>query len=93
MDHRTSRLSPYQAAIDWDHGSGHIVGQVGGEELDHLGAVLDGPEPPKCDQLGSITIALNAARNNCRHNPSVAITPGAIQLTVIPKGSAVISSA
>jgi len=39
------------------------VGQVRREELDHLCTVLHRPKPPKGDQLGSITIALNAARN------------------------------
>ena len=62
-------LSPHQAAIDWDHRPGHIVGQIGREELDDLGAILDGAKPPKGDQLGAITIALNAARNHGRHNP------------------------
>ena len=44
-------------------------------------------------QLGSIAIALAAARNNGRHDPPGRDHAGAIQLTVIPKGSAVISSA
>src|SRR5246127_344534 len=35
-----------QAAIDRDHRPGHIVGQVGRQELDDFRAILDGPEPP-----------------------------------------------
>jgi N6-adenosine-specific RNA methylase IME4 len=46
-----------------------LVGQVGSEELDHLGAILDRPKPPKGDQLGSIAIALNSARNDRCDNP------------------------
>ena len=40
----------------------------------------------KTDQLGSIAIAQAAARNDCLHGPPVAITPGAIQFTMIPNG-------
>jgi hypothetical protein len=55
-----SCLSPHQPTVDRNHRTGHIVGQVGRQELDHLGAILDRPEPPKGDQLGSITIAPTA---------------------------------
>jgi hypothetical protein len=51
-------LSPHQAAIDRDYRTGHIVGQIGRQELDDLGAILDRPKPPKGDQLGPIAIAL-----------------------------------
>jgi hypothetical protein len=34
-----------QPAIDRDHGSGHVIGQVGRQELDDLGTILDRPEP------------------------------------------------
>jgi hypothetical protein len=57
-------LPSCKSAIDWDHSARHIVGQIGRQELDNLGAILDGPEPPKRDQLGSIAIALAAARND-----------------------------
>ena len=61
-------LPPYQSAIDWDHRAGHIVGQVGGEKFDHLGAILDRPEPPQGYQLGPIPIAPNAAWDHRRHD-------------------------
>ena len=38
--------------------AGHMVGQVGRQELDDLGAILDRTEPPQRDQFGSIAIAL-----------------------------------
>jgi hypothetical protein len=64
------QLSPNQAVVDRDNRTGHIVGQIGRKELDpHFGAILDSPKPPKGDQLGPITVALNAARNNRRHDP------------------------
>ena len=37
---------PRTKPVDWIHGSGHIIGQIGREELDDLGAILDGPKPP-----------------------------------------------
>ena len=40
-----------QSTIDRDHGSGHVIGEIGGKKLDDLGAVLDGPEAPQRDQL------------------------------------------
>ena len=43
-------LSPHQPAVDRDHRAGHIVGQVGRQELDDLGAILNGAEPPQRDQ-------------------------------------------
>ena len=49
--------------------SGHIIGQVGSKELDHFGTILDSSEPTKGNQLGSIPITLNAARNDRRHDP------------------------
>jgi len=72
--------SSRQPALSWDYPrtsppsiginrAGHIVREVGRQELDHLGAILDGPEPPQCNQLGAITVALNAARNDRRHDP------------------------
>src|SRR6266478_5332534 len=61
-----------------DHRPGHIVGQVGRKELDDLRAILDGAEPPQCDQLGWITIALRPGMTVCMIRP-VAITPGAMQ--------------
>ena len=38
-----------QPAIDRDHSARHIVGQIGREEFDELGAVLYRPELPKRD--------------------------------------------
>ena len=51
-----------------DHSAGHIVGQIGRQELDDLGAILDRPKPPKGDQLGPIAV-LPAARNDGLHDP------------------------
>ena len=45
--HVGGRLSAHQPAIDRDHRSGHVVGQIGREELDDFGAILDRPEPPQ----------------------------------------------
>ena len=64
----------------------HIVGSISREELDDLGAILDRSEPPKGDQLGPVTVALGADRNNRRMFRPVAITPGAIQFAVMPNG-------
>ena len=61
-------LSPHQPAINRNHRAGHIVGQVSRKELDHLGAVLDRPEPPKGDQLSPIAVVLAAAWNDRRHD-------------------------
>ena len=60
-------LPPNQPAIDRDDRAGHIIGQVGSKELDHFGTILDGSEPTKGNQLGSIPITLNAARNDPHH--------------------------
>jgi hypothetical protein len=43
------RLSPHQAAINRDYRTGHIIGQVGRQELDDPGAILHRPEPTKGD--------------------------------------------
>jgi len=32
---------PDHPAVDWDHGSGHIIGQVGRKEIDHPGSILE----------------------------------------------------
>ena len=66
---REWRLAANQPAIDRDHRAGYIVGQIGRQELHDLGAILDSSEPPKSHQLGSITVALNAAGDDCRHDP------------------------
>src|SRR5215467_8661897 len=60
-------LSADESPIDRDQRAGHIVGQIGRKELDHLGTILDRPKPP--NQFGSITVALNTARNDVRHDP------------------------
>ena len=65
----SSLCYPRTNPLSRDHSAGHIVGQIGRQELDHLGAILDCPEPPKRDQFGPITVALNAARNDRRHDP------------------------
>ena len=62
-------LSPHQPAIDRNHCSGHIIRQIRRKELDHLGTILYRSEPPKCDQLGPVAIALAATRNNRLHDP------------------------
>src|ERR1700730_3185051 len=76
-------VTPHQTPVDWDYRSGHVVGQVGRQKFDHLGAILHGTEPPKGDQFGPLTLALDAAGNNRR---PVAITPGAMQIAVIANG-------
>jgi len=60
-----SRTSPHLSGSP----PGHVIGQVGREELDHLGAILDCPEPSYSDQLRPITVALTAPRNNRLHDP------------------------
>jgi len=62
-------LSPDESAVDRNDCTRHIVGQIGRQKLDDLGAILDRTEPPKGDQFGPITIALNAPRNDRRHDP------------------------
>ena len=62
-----SGISPHQSAIHRNHRTGHIVRQVGRKEFDDLGAIVHRPEPPKGDQLGPITVALDAARNDRLH--------------------------
>ena len=62
-------LASYQAAIYRDDRSRHVIRQVGRQELNDFGAVLDCSEPSQSYQLGPITIALDAARNNRRYNP------------------------
>ena len=80
-----SRMNWYKQRQPRNDCAGHVVRQVGHKEFDYLGAILDGPEPPKGDQLGSIPIALNAAWNDRRHDP-----PGGDHrcdaVTVIPNG-------
>ena len=61
-------LSTHQAAVDRNDRPGHIVGHVGSNELDDFRAILRRPEPQR-DQLGSIPVGLNAARNDCLHDP------------------------
>src|SRR5260370_12653490 len=68
---RGTGSSPHQTAVDWDDRPGYIVGEIGRQELDHLGAILDGPEPPKGDQLGPITIALDAPSGCSLLNPTL----------------------
>jgi hypothetical protein len=75
----SAKLPTHQAAIDRDNRARHIVREVGRQELNDFGAVLNGPEPPKSDQLGPITIALDATRSDCRQIRAVAMTPGAMQ--------------
>ena len=65
----SAKLPTYQAAISRDHSPGHVIRQVGRKELDDFCTILNRPEPPKGDQLGPITIALNAARNDRCHDP------------------------
>ena len=67
--------SPRPTPVDWDHGSGHIIGQIGREEFDDLGAILDCPESSKGDQLSPISVALAAAWNDGRRDSTVEITP------------------
>ena|SRR5271165_2460303 len=43
---RDGTLSPNHPAVDRDHRSGHIVGQVGRKEFDYLSAIFDRPETP-----------------------------------------------
>jgi hypothetical protein len=57
-------------AVDRDHRAGLVIGPVGRQELNDFGAILDRPELPKRDQLGSIPIALDATGNDRRYDPS-----------------------
>jgi hypothetical protein len=66
----SAKLPTYQAAIYRDDRSRHVIRQVGRQELNDFGAVLNGSEPSQSYQIGPITIALNAARNDRRHDPS-----------------------
>jgi len=63
-------LPPNQTTVDRDHRAGHIVGKIGREEFDDLGAILDRSESPKGHQLRAIAVALAATGNNRRHNAS-----------------------
>jgi hypothetical protein len=78
--------SPHQPAIDRDHGSSHIIGQVRRQELDDPRAILDRPEPPQGDQLGSVPVALNVAGMIVAMIRPVAITPGAMRSAVLQNG-------
>src|SRR5208337_340898 len=71
--HRSSAAQP---AVDRDHRSGHIIGEIGGEKLDHLGTVLDGPEAAQGDQLRAVAIAVAAARKDRLHDPPGGDDPG-----------------
>jgi hypothetical protein len=68
-ERRVADYPPHQPAVDRDRRAGHIAGKIGREELDDVGAILDRPAPPKADQFGPVAIALNAARNDRRHDP------------------------
>jgi hypothetical protein len=46
--------TPHQSTVDWDHRTGHIIEEVGCEELDDFGAIVDRPKPPQRHQLGTI---------------------------------------
>ncbi len=63
-------LTPAPAPVDRDHGPRHVVRQVGRQKFDNLRAILDRPETPQRDQLGSISIALNTAGDDRRHDPA-----------------------
>jgi len=65
----SASLPTHQAAIYRDDRSRHVIRQVGRQELNDFGAVLNRSEPSQSYQLGPITIALDAARNNCCHDP------------------------
>lgn len=45
-DQRADGLATRQSAIDRDHCTGHVIGQVGRKEFDDLGAILDRSETP-----------------------------------------------
>src|SRR5262249_31809468 len=62
-------LSAAQSAIDRDHRSGHVVGEIGGEKLDHPGAILHRSEAPQRHQLRPVPVAVAAARKNRLHDP------------------------
>ena len=65
---RTNVPYPRTRPPSWDHGTRYVIGQVGREELDYFGAVLNRPEPSQGHQLRAILIALNAAGDHRRHN-------------------------
>src|SRR5215813_33051 len=66
----SSALPAAQPAVDRDHCSRHIVGEVSCEKLDHLGAILDGSEASQRHHLRPIAIGVAAARKNRLHDPS-----------------------
>jgi hypothetical protein len=43
------RTGSEQPTIDGDHCAAPVIGQIDGEELDHLGAVIERPEPAQGD--------------------------------------------
>src|ERR1700746_3407374 len=65
----SASLPTHQAAIYRDDRSRHVIRQVGRQELNDFGAVLNGSEPSQSYQLAAITIALNTARYDRRHDP------------------------
>jgi len=66
----SASLPTHQAAIYRDDRSRHVIRQVGRQELNDFGAVLNGSEPSQSYQLGPITVALAAAGNDGLHDPS-----------------------
>ena len=65
----SASLPTHQAAIYRDHTPGHVIRKVGRQELYDFGAVLNGPQPSQSYQLGPITVALDTAGNDRRHDP------------------------
>src|SRR5262249_1908896 len=63
-------LSAAQSAIDRDHRSGHVVGEIGGEKLDHPGTILHRSKAPQCHQFRPIPVAVAAAWKHRLHDPA-----------------------